>query len=118
MALALKRRLADLIQPWAMGNATKWPSLHAQHAGLLEEVKEHYRNCELYREAWVETGKELTAARIRLGKAEMAAAKWQQAFNSLEKPITDHIEKCMDSDDLKRAHGAVMKRFGPGGSGG
>jgi hypothetical protein len=68
---------------------------------------------EHYRQAWKDANRQLTNARIRLGKAEASAAKWQQAFNSLEKPVTDHIEKCMDSDDLDKAHAAVMKRFGP-----
>jgi hypothetical protein len=39
--------------------------------------------------------------------------KWVRAFNSLEKPVTRHIETCMDADDLDRAHRAVMRQFGP-----
>jgi RNase adaptor protein for sRNA GlmZ degradation len=39
--------------------------------------------------------------------------KWVRAFNSLEKPVTNHIERCMDADDLERAHRAVMREYGP-----
>lgn len=53
--------------------------------------------------------------REQLVAARSETAKWLQAFNSLEKPVTNHIERCIDADDLDRAHGAVMRRFGPNG---
>lgn len=104
---ALYRLSMIVLQP------TVWPSTHSIHAGLIEQLREERAMAESYRESWKNAVAELTATRIRLGKAEAAAAKWQQAFNSLEKPITNHIEDCMDADDLDRAHAGVMKRFGP-----
>lgn len=57
---------------------------------------------------WAEEAQALDAALDR-------EAKWIRAFNSLEKPVTDHIERCIDADDLDRAHRAVMREFGPNG---
>lgn len=53
--------------------------------------------------------------REQLVRARAETVKWIQAFNSLEKPVTNHIERCIDADDLDRAHGVVMRRFGPNG---
>lgn len=56
---------------------------------------------------------ELEDVRENWRTAMRAAAKWQRAFNSIEKPVTRHIENCIDCDDLERAHRAVMREYGP-----
>lgn len=41
-------------------------------------------------------------------------ARWIRCFNRLEKAVTNHIEqRCLDSDDLAHAHGAVMRELAP-----
>jgi hypothetical protein len=109
----LKRRLADALLPWVMGNATPWPSLHDALKHERQRIAELESYADSLRLGWTHANKELTLTRIRLGKEEAKANKWIQAFNSLEKPVTQHIDNCMDADDLERAHRAVMKRYGP-----
>lgn len=120
--MALRSWIADKLMPWAAGNATVWPSQHDTHRALVEELKTQARGIKFlssmmegYRQAWIAAEAENTALRIRLGKLEVHGAKGWQAFNSLEKPVTDHIEHCMDAELLDRAHRITMERFGPNG---
>jgi hypothetical protein len=40
-------------------------------------------------------------------------ARWIRAFNRLEKAVTNHIDNCIDADDLAHVHRAVMRDLGP-----
>lgn len=37
--MTLVTRIANAVLPWAAGHATVWPSQHAVHVGLFEELK-------------------------------------------------------------------------------
>lgn len=36
----LREKLADLVMPWAARNASVWPSQHATHRVLMEQLRE------------------------------------------------------------------------------
>jgi hypothetical protein len=117
-----RRKVADVVLPWAATNATVWPSTHAQHRHLLAEVTRLHQQLE----GAANPPGAVEALEIIAGANENTMRQWEGEAKRLRHQLEGTVDErerlrevlravLMEPDPIKRNQLAAPVLTNPGG---